>query len=268
MQNLASIILPVLQTMADVPVRAPLLNAFSSNKEDFAAIEQGFRALTSREQEPGRLRRFFASWSQTNNSAMTVSGIGNRLTLKLHRREPVEDQLELLQTLVSLHRITDEDLAVTHRILHAQLFYDMATGIVGDDAWLRHDHIDATAANFKSWKDHMSLREGDIALGLITTLVHEIYTHGEVEFILPLFERWLTQECHFSESETNRTLRWIKVHCGGTEKNHFFHAVDALTHYGRAVGIDWAQYDTEAIARTYIQRKAAVLRALACGDNG
>lgn len=262
MDHLTSGILPVLQAMPDVPVKAPLLNAFSTVKNDFAAIEQAFRSLTSREQEPAFLRRFFASWSQTNNSAMTTSGLSNRLTLLLHRGEPVRDRLELLNTLVSLHRITDEDLAVTHRILHSQMFHEMATGIIGDDAWLQTQYIDPVAIDFKKWKDQMALRESDLAVGLITTLVHEIYTHGEVEFILPLFTRWLNDEYHFSEAEANRTLRWIKVHCGGTEKNHFDHAVAALAHYANAFGLDWSQYDVEGIVRTYTQKKAAVLVAV------
>ncbi len=262
MDGLASHILPVLRLMPDIFAKKPLLETFADVGAEFASIEQGFRALTSREQNPEHLRRFFASWSQTNNSAMTVSGISNRLTLLLHRGEQVRDKEELLQTLVCLHRITDEDLAVTHRILHSQMFHEMATGIVGDDAWLQTRYIDATAKAFKNWKDHMSLRESDLALALITTLVHEIYTHGEVEFILPLFTTWLRDIYGFSERESDRALRWIKVHCGGTEKRHFFHAVDTMNHFERALGIDWAQYDHTAIVRSYMQQKAAVLKAV------
>lgn len=267
MDGLASLILPVLQSMPDVYAKKHLLETFSDVHGDFSVIENGFRTLTSREQDPEFLRRFFASWSQTNNSAMTVSGISNRLTLTLHRGEPVGDQQELLRTLVCLHRITDEDLAVTHRILHSQMFHEMATGIVGDDAWLQTRYIDKSAAEFKKWKDHMSLREGDLALALLTTLVHEIYTHGEVEFILPLFTSWLREKYGFGEREVERTLRWIKVHCGGTEKRHFFHAVDAMTHYARAFDVDWSLYDHAAIIRSYMQKKAAVLQAVVLDNN-
>lgn len=267
MDGLASHILPVLRSMPDTFARMPLLKTFSDVGDDFAVIEQGFRTLTSRMQQPEMLRHFFASWSQTNNSAMTVSGISNRLTLTLHRDNKVENTDELLQTLVSLHRITDEDLAVTHRILHSQLFHDMATTIVGDDAWLQMHHIDRTAIEFKKWKDHMSLRESDLALALITTLVHEIYTHGEVEFILPLFNTWLRDKYFFDERESDRALRWIKVHCGGTEKQHFFHALHALAHYERAFNIDLANYDIATIVRSYTQRKAAVLKAVVPAGN-
>lgn len=262
MDGLAAHILPVLQLMPDVSSKKPLLETFAGAGNEFEAIERGFCALTSRKQDPEHLRRFFASWSQTNNSAMTVSGIGNRLTLALHRGKQVMNRDELLQTLVCLHRITDEDLAVTSRILHSKMFHEMATHIVGDDAWLQTRYIDKTAIEFKRWKDHMSLREDDLALALITTLVHEIYTHGEVEFILPLFVEWLDHQYLYGERERDRTLGWIKVHCHGTEKRHFFHALDAMAHYQRAFGIDWAQYDHAAIIRSYMQRKAAVLGAV------
>lgn len=268
MDNLNGHIFRVLQDVPNMPVREPLLKAFADHEADFAAIETGFRRLTSRRQDPETLRRFFASWSQTNNSAMTVAGIGNRLTLKLHHGEPVRDQIALLQCLTALHRISDEDLAVTHRILHSQMFYDMATGIVGDDEWLLHRHIDPSAVGFKAWKDHMSLREDDIALGLLTTLSHEVYTHGEVEFILPLFTQWLMEHYGFSKSDTGRPLAWIRVHCGGTERRHFFHALDAIAHYDRAVGIDWKACDLEAIVAQYLQRKAAVLDALFGDSHG
>ncbi|MEA1648443.1 hypothetical protein UAJ10_05385 [Nitrospirillum sp. BR 11164] len=262
MESLRNHILPVLRNMPAGPFRAPLLRAFANNEVEFATIEHGFRDLTSRRHDPEILRRFFASWSQTNNSAMTVAGISNRLTLKLHRGEPVLDPQYLLQSLVSLHRIIDEDLAVTHKILHSKMFHIMATDIVGDDAWLQNRYIDRSATDFKTWKDHMSLREPDIALGLLTTLVHEIYTHGEVEFILPLFRQWLIEHFHYSEEDTARPLRWIAVHCGGTEKNHFFHAVNTLDHYARAFEVNWDDYDLHGIAAQYLSRKAEVLRVL------
>ncbi|HYD68952.1 hypothetical protein [Azospirillum sp.] len=262
MESLNSHILHVLKDLPDVPVRAPLLKAFGSHAAEFAAIEDGFRSLTSRRHDTKTLRRFFASWSQTNNSAMTVAGISNRLTLKLHRGEPVRDPLALLETLTALHRISDEDLAVTHKVLHSEMFYNMATGIVGDDEWLLHRYLDPSAVEFKVWKDHMSLREADVALGLMTTLSHEIYTHGEVEFILPLFTQWLIGHYDFSEEDTLRTLTWIRVHCGGTEKRHFFHALDTVAHYDRAVGIDWESCDLEGIVAQYLRKKSAVLQAL------
>ena len=117
-----------------------------------------------------------SSWSKTNHGAMAVAGIGNRLSLLAREgRDEIDDEA-LLRAIVSLDRIVDEDLAVTHRILHSQLFYEMATGIVGDDLWLSHRHNRPEAKAFKAWKDANSLREDDLFTALLTTLVHEIYT--------------------------------------------------------------------------------------------
>lgn len=213
------------------------------------------------------LRTFFQSWSQTNNSAMTVAGIGNRLTLLVHRGADIADPAALLQSLTSLNRIVDEDLAVTHKVLHSEIFYRMATGIAGDDAWLQRRWLDGAAKEFKAWKDHASLRNPDIMVALLTTLTHEIYTHGEVEFILPLFMRWLTRDLGVEEAEAKRTLAWISVHCGPTEKDHFFHALRAVGHYAKAMDVAIEDYAMEPIVAAYLDRKAAVIEAVCpCED--
>ncbi|POZ61965.1 hypothetical protein [Chromobacterium alticapitis] len=263
MNSLSAIINPVLADMPSSHLKQELLNAFGSRGDRFSAIEAGFRCFASGNHSPAVLRRFFHSWSQTNNSAMTVAGISNRLTLLVHTGREIADQNALLRAIVSLNRIVDEDLAVTHKILHSQLFYNMATGIVGDDLWLSRDYLHPSAQAFKAWKDHNSLRDPDPAIALLTTLAHEIYTHGEVEFILPLFRQWLLRDLKFSERDAIRTLGWISVHCGPTEKNHFFHALDAIGHYGRAMGVDFERYGVDDIVGDYLDKKAAVLEAVA-----
>lgn len=259
---LQRIIVPVLEGMADSILKEPLLAAFRTRERPLSWIEDGFRRLTERRHDVETLRRFFHSWSQTNNSAMTVAGIGNRLTLLARSQPALARDPDLLNTVVSLGRIVDEDLAVTHKVLHSQMYYTMATGIVGDDLWLSQRYLVPEAREFKRWKDHNSLRESDLTLALLTTLVHEIYTHGEVEFILPLFRRWLRDHFDCTERESTRLLGWISVHCGPTEKNHFFHALDAVGHYARLTGVDLHRYAIDQIARTYLDKKSAVLRAL------
>jgi hypothetical protein len=254
--------MPVLEQMPASHLRDTLVPAFSAHAEAFAAIETGFRRLTSGAHDAQTLRGFFQSWSQTNNSATTVAGISNRLTLRLHRQQPVADTDALLRTLTSLHRILDEDLAVTHRILHSQLFYTMATAIVGDDDWQSQRYLHPAAEDFKRWKDAQSLRDDDIMVALLTTLAHEIYTHGEVEFILPLFKRWLEQDLGIAPRDAAHILGWISVHCGPTEKNHFFHARDAVMHYAQAMALRVEDYRLDGIVATYLQKKAAVLTAL------
>lgn len=262
MNGLRDIVMPVLDALPASHMQQELIRGFSAQPQRLAAIEGAFRRLTSGAHEPDTLRDFFHSWSQTNNSAVTVAGIGNRLSLFAREGHGVRDEAALLRTIVSLDRILDEDLAVTHRILHSQLFYEMATGIVGDDLWLSHRHNRPEAKAFKTWKDANSLREDDLFMALLTTLVHEIYTHGEVEFILPLFRRWLREDLGFEERDCTRTLGWISVHCGPTEKNHFFHARDAIGHYIAATGVRIEEYPIADIVVAYLQRKAAAMEAL------
>ena len=262
MSALRDIVMPVLEGMPASHLQQELIRGFSGQSHRFATIEHAFRRLTAGRHDPDTLRDFFHSWSQTNNSAMTVAGIGNRLSLLAREGRDGIDDDALLRAIVSLDRIVDEDLAVTHRILHSQLFYEMATGIVGDDLWLSHRHNRPEAKAFKAWKDANSLREDDLFTALLTTLVHEIYTHGEVEFILPLFRRWLREDLGFDERDCTRTLAWISVHCGPTEKNHFFHARDAIGHYVAATGVRVEDYPLADIVGAYLQRKAAVMDAL------
>lgn len=264
--SLQEIILPVLQSVSGSHIKGELVRCFSRHSDHFYTIEEGFRALTRQQQDPETLSAFFHSWAQTNNSAVTVSGIGNRLTLMLHRGQPVGDERALLRALTSLDRIIDEDLAVTHRVLHSDMFYHMATDIVGDDRWLSRRYLHPAAKAFKDWKDHHSLRDRDPMIALLTTLTHEIYTHGEVEFILPLFRRWLAQEYGFTDAAIHRTLTWISVHTGPTERDHFFHALNALEHLAEAMDVAIADYSLDDIVATYLARKAAVLNRLCLGD--
>lgn len=264
--SLQAVILPVIETVPDLYIRNGLVRCFSEQSRHFHTIEEGFRALTRQRQDPEVLSGFFHSWSQTNNSAVTVAGIGNRLTLLLHRGQQVGNEGALLRTLTSLDRIIDEDLAVTHRVLHSDMFYRMATDIVGDDRWLSRRYLHPAAKEFKDWKDHNSLRDRDPMVAMLTTLAHEIYTHGEVEFILPLFRRWLAEDYGFTDAEIRRTLAWISVHTGPTEKNHFFHALSALEHLAEAMGVAIADYPLDEIVETYLEKKAAVLDHLCLRD--
>jgi hypothetical protein len=259
MTSLIDIIMPVLQSIPESHLKSELIQGFMAYRRHLGTIETGFRALTARKQDPERLRHFFQSWSQTNNSAMTTAGIGNRLTLQLHRGQNVADQVALLRALTSLDRIIDEDLAVTNRMLHSQMFYKMATDIVGDDDWLLLRYLHPDAKSFKEWKDDKSLRGTDLMIPLLTTLTHEIYTHGEVEFILPFFTRWLREDYDFSEAECRKALAWISVHCGPTERNHFFHALDAIGHYSTAMDVKVDDYALDGIIGSYLQKKASVI---------
>ena len=256
MDNLIPIIIPVIEQMKDSHIKSQLLKYFPSYVNEFQIIEDAFKSLTSSKQDKETLRLFFKSWSQTNNSAMTVAGLSNRMTMMVHKNQEVPSEHDLFKAVASLNRIVDEDLAVVGRVLHSKLFYTMATNISGDDSWLSNKYLNNESVEFKGWKDKNSLRNDDIMIGLLTTLVHEIYTHGEVEFIIPLFRKWLNDDGRFSEMEIKRTLSWIQVHCGPTEKDHFFHAVDSVYSYSKAVGINVEDYDLQEIISDYLRLKS------------
>jgi hypothetical protein len=251
--------------MQESHLKSQLLQHLPRQQKAFGVIEEKFDQLTSKRHEKDLLRNFFHSWSQTNNSAVTVAGIGNRLTMLVHKERPVGDKLQLLLSLTSLNRIVDEDLAVVGRLLHSDLFYTMATSVCTDDGWLSKKYLHKTAEDFKAWKDQNSLREKDLMIALLTTLIHEIYTHGEVEFILPKFRKWLIEEYGFAKAYCDKTLAWISVHCGPTEKNHFFYALGAIFHYCGAMNVRLEDYDLKEIIETYLSKKALVMQAVVCG---
>jgi hypothetical protein len=268
MTNLLSIILPVLDGMAESPLKQQLIKYFPMQAENFATIENSFALLTSTAPDPDRLRPFFHSWSQTNNSAVTVAGLSNRMTMLIHKNFPVADEAQLFRSVANLNRIVDEDLAVVGKVLHSDLFYAMATNICGDDEWLSRRYLDESAKGFKAWKDRNSLRDKDLLIGLLTTLVHEIYTHGEVEFILPKFTNWLNAEFDLSATDTKNTLAWITVHCGPTEKNHFFYAVSSIMNFVKAMDVNLEDYDLEQIVGDYLTKKALVMETISARLNG
>ena len=259
MKNLLSVIIPVLEGMEESPLKHQLLTYFPEQATHFTAIEESFTKLTAIAQDRDQLKPFFHSWSQTNNSAVTVAGLSNRITMMIHKNAPVPNEGELFRSVANLNRIVDEDLAVVGKVLHSDLFYTMATNTCGDDGWLLRQYLDPSARAFKYWKDQNSLRNKDIMIGLLTTLVHEIYTHGEVEFILPKFTRWLEDDYGFDRDTLKHTLAWITVHCGPTEKNHFFYAVNSINYYVKAMDINLADYDLGEIVADYLSKKAIVM---------
>ncbi|WP_406825045.1 hypothetical protein [Pedobacter sp. KACC 23697] len=262
MRNLLSIIIPVLEGMEESPLKHQLLAYFPQQAEHFKTIEDSFVKLTAVLHDRDHLKPFFHSWSQTNNSAVTVAGLSNRMTMLIHKNIPVPDEAQLFRSVASLNRIVDEDLAVVGKVLHSDLFYTMATNTCGDDGWLLRQYLDPSARAFKYWKDQNSLRNKDLLIGLLTTLVHEIYTHGEVEFILPKFTRWLEDDFGFDKDTLKHTLAWITVHCGPTEKNHFFYAVNAINYYVKAMDVNLADYDLREIVADYLSKKAAVMETI------
>ncbi len=257
--QLLKIIEPVLNDMPASALKHALFEAFWEQEEALASIEEAFKKLTSRRHSPAVLRKFFASWSKTNNSAASVSGLANRLTLMARAEQDPEVARQIYKACGSLQRITDEDLGALGNTQHADLFYNMATPLCGDDQWLLRENCLPSAQTFKDWTDTRRLRDRDLMQGLLTTLVHEVYTHGEVELIHPLYAQWFVRDMGIPDSRVRATVAWVTVHTGGTESNHFAHAVAAISEFVEARQIEIDPEAARSIFSEYLRRKAHVM---------
>ncbi|KIH84142.1 hypothetical protein [Pseudomonas batumici] len=258
--QLLNVVEPVLQLMHAGVLKQALVDAFSSHEAALVDIEGAFHALTARRHGAQQLRKFFASWSKTNNSAASVSGLANRITLLARSEQNGAAAQRLYQVCSNLQRITDEDLGALGNILHSDLFYNMATPLCGDDQWLLKGNCLPSAQAFKDWTDARRLRDRDLLQGLLTTLVHEVYTHGEVEFIHPLFKQWFERDMGVPAEKVRSTVAWVTVHTGGTESNHFAHAVAAVEEFVEVMDVAVVKSAAQEIFGEYLQRKAAVMR--------
>jgi hypothetical protein len=247
------------------PLREVLMDSLYAEKESIGAIARSFDGFLAGRQAPDVRRRFFASWQKTNNSAMSVEGLANRMTAegeaKVVKGE-TEKGLSIFRAAGRLNRVADEDLGVGGQTLHFELYYRMATEFAGhDDQWQSRQYCLAAAAEFKSWLDSTRLRM-PVIVGLYSLLVHEGYTHAELEMIAKPFYDFATREMGLSDRDAKRNLAWISVHNGGTEKAHFAHSCMSLTHYLEGSG---AQIDLQMasdIFRKYFRMKGAVMAQL------
>lgn len=263
--KMQSIIEPVISEMPDSELRHSLLDSFRQEENSLRIIENTFTLLTKEPQERDSLKLFFHSWSKTNNSAMSVSGLASRITLMAREAQDPKIEHNLFKVCSSLQRITDEDLGVYGGFLHSDLFYRMATKICGDDSWLSKSFCLKSANEFKEWTDQKRLQEKEIIHGLLTTLIHEIYTHGEIEYIYPLYKNWFETHLDIEPSQVRNTLAWVTVHTGGTESHHFKHAVDAVQLFCDTMNIRCTKKTLSLIFTEYLQHKARVMAE--CGKH-
>jgi hypothetical protein len=261
-KSILEIASPELAAVPDPSIRDSLTKGFEAAHHALSVIENCFYTVTAQRGEVDLRRTFFRSWNMTNNSAMCVSGQANRLSTLTHKASDDEAR-RLLHTIAALNRITDEDLAVGSGVLHAELFYRMATYFSEGDEWMSHRFMCPQAGDFKAWRDRESLHHPDLMRGLVITLVHEIYTHSEVEFILPLFRDWAERCFELQGPDLSRKLAWISVHCQGTELRHFGHALDAVHQFLPFSDRSLDGLGLEATVKDYLTRKAACMDAIA-----
>jgi hypothetical protein len=247
------------------PLRQVLLDSLEAEKESVQAIARSFGSFLAGVQPLDIRRRFFASWQKTNNSAMSVEGLANRMTAEGEAQAASSEPgraLSLFRAAGRMNRVADEDLGVGGQTLHFELYYRMATEFAGqEDQWQSRQYCLPAAAEFKSWMDASRLRS-PVMVGIYSLLVHEGYTHAELETIATPFHHWATTHMGLSDHDARRALAWITVHCGGTEKAHFAHSCASLGHYleGSGAAID-LQVAGETF-RTYFRLKGAVMAQL------
>ena len=247
------------------PLRQVLLDSLAAEKESVQAIARSFGGFLAGSQPLDIRRRFFSSYQKTNNSAMSVEGLANRMTAEAETQaasSATDTALSLFRAAGRMNRVADEDLGVGGQALHFELYYRMATAFAGqDDQWQCRHYCLPAAVEFKSWLDASRLRS-PIMVGLYSLLVHEGYTHAEHETIAKPFHNWATTHMGFSDHEARRVLAWITVHIGGTEKAHFAHSCASLTHYMEGSG---AAIDLQVAGETfrkYFRLKGAVMAQL------
>lgn len=247
------------------PLREVLLDSVRAEERSVQAIDASFRRFTEKQHSVDVRRTFFASWQRTNNSAMSVQGLANRITAEAEAavgREAPSQALDLFRSAGRLHRVTDEDLGVKGQHVHFELYYRMASGFCGgDDAWQSRTYCLPAAVEFKAWLDAARLRE-PIMVGLFSMLVHEGYTHAELEVIAPWFERWASGPMSLPHKDARRLLTWIHVHNGGTEKAHFAHSCAAFEHYCAAVDAKVDLDKAGEVFRRYLRLKSAAMQQI------
>jgi len=246
------------------PLRCVLMESLDAEQASMHMIAEGFAGFLEYCQPIEMRRQFFCSYQRTNNSAMSVEGLANRMTAEAEQKvnsDPAK-ALALFRAAGRMNRVADEDLGVGGQTLHFELFYRMATEFCGgDDQWQCRQYCLSVAAEFKSWLDAMRLRS-PILVGLYSLLVHEGYTHAELGTIEAPFRRWAMNDLGLAEHDARRVLAWVSVHNGGTEKNHFAHSCASLAHYLEGSG---EQIDLQVAGETfrkYFRMKGTVMARL------
>lgn len=246
-------------------LRAELVASVAAERESLEHIKNAFVRFTSAKHDLDKRRTFFASWQRTNNSAMSVEGLSSRMTAEAEAavgQLTPERVLSIFRAAGRLNRVTDEDLGVGGQVHHFELFYRMATQYCDqDDLWQSRKFCLPVASEFKSWLDAARLRD-PIMTGMYSMLVHEGYTHAELEMIAPLFDGMAADNFAIPEREARRSLAWITVHNGGTEKRHFAHSCTSVAEYCAGKGAKIELNLAGEMFRSYLRRKGEVMRQL------
>ena len=100
------IVEPIISEMPTGPVQDALLSSFIEEQQSLNAIEDCFIKLVSKRHPPEQLKCFFNSWSKTNHSAASVSGLANRITLIARKQDNIDEKAGYYYACDSLQRVT------------------------------------------------------------------------------------------------------------------------------------------------------------------
>jgi hypothetical protein len=247
------------------PLRVALLDSLNAEEESVAAIAETFEHFSLKKHALEDRKTFFATWRQTNDSAASVEGLAIRMAdlaeASVLRRE-TKQALDLFRAAGRLYRVADEDLGADRQVPHGDRYERMSRAFTDDtDDWQGREFRLPVAIDFNAWLVAGRLQQ-PIMTGLYSTLVHEGYIQAELQVIAPLFHRWAIGHFQLDAPEAGRALAWITAHAGETRKKHFALACAALAHYCDATGTEVDLAEASEVFRSYLRRKAAVMKHL------
>ncbi len=260
MHNILSIISPVMAQVENVYLKETLESCFSIQRVRLRQIEHTFNVLTATKQDTEVFREFFHSWNHTNTNVVSAEALNNRIARLVFENTPIQDEKSLSRTVASLDYIIDGTTQIEGET--SDLYYRMATNICGNDEWMRRCHLLPEAQERRDQSEQNITNVEDIMKGLLTALIHSLYSLGEALYILPLFEEWLRKHYIWHPDKITDTLEWIKLHCSYTEQECFFHAVHAVERFAKAVDANLTDYNIAFLLDDYFKQKAAVMNAL------
>lgn len=254
----------VIVSVSDVQLRGALTDAFAEEQKALDANDECFYRYTAGPQDASSRKTFFHSWNKYSYPAAIVAGLSNRLMWCAEQASTLDARLQYFNACASLAHVTNEDLGVGSGKMHTEFYYEFATYLCGDDEWQSDKYWIAESRSFKAWLDHTRLVQPDIGRGILNTLVHELYNHGEFTVCTPLFARWFPDVWGMSEEEATRVLTWCSVHTvgAGEEALHFRHGCNALHQYYAGAGEVLNVDEARDLFREYIRRRSAMMQAL------
>lgn len=231
--QILEIVEPAIQQLPDSSLRQALLESYIRESASLAKVEDCFQILMARKWSPEVLVRFFHGWGDLRQTAASVSGLVCRLLRLASEEKDTEKQRLYFLAGAATSGINYEDFGLDGGTLHAELFYRFITAVCGDDRWQSRQYRFPESYELREWVYHQRLME-DIQDGLMTTVITELYNHGEFNMIAPILPGWLEETLGISSDRAAHDFQYIFAHAEEVESGHFNHGIVALQYYCKA----------------------------------